>query len=80
MDASCTHDFYDAGVIEFKEACYARCNCWTDLPSLGGKVQVIFQTELHLNLSQTLCAYILSHCADNFKIGSKVLKNILFPR
>merc|ERR1712098_658158 len=38
MDAHCTHDFYDAGVIEFKEACYARCNCWTDLPSLGGEI------------------------------------------
>ena len=36
MDAHCTHDTYDANVIEFKEACYARCNCWTDLPSQGG--------------------------------------------
>ena len=36
MDASCIHDTYDANVIEFKQACYARCNCWTNLPSLGG--------------------------------------------
>merc|ERR1712112_506911 len=38
MVGYCPHDTYDANVIEFKEACYARCNCWTDLPSLGGEI------------------------------------------
>merc|ERR1719188_2653665 len=38
MVGYCPHDTYGANVIEFKEACYARCNCWTDLPSLGGHI------------------------------------------
>ena len=37
MVGYCQHDTSGANVIEFKEACYARCNCWTDLPSLGGE-------------------------------------------
>ena len=40
MVGYCQHDTFDANVIEFKEACFARCNCWTDLPSLGGLEQI----------------------------------------
>merc|ERR1712012_1397992 len=38
MVAQCEHYTYDAHVIEFMEACYARCNCWTNLPSQGGEI------------------------------------------
>ena len=49
MDAYCVHDVYDANVIEFKEACYARCNCWTDLPSLGGQI-ILLKIILHQDI------------------------------
>ena len=43
MVISCGSFFFiwDGGLISLisqKEACYARCNCWTDLPSQGGEI------------------------------------------
>lgn len=34
------------------DACYARCNCWTDFPDMGGQVFVSILKPVHL-----LCLY-----------------------
>ena len=28
---------YNIHILEM-EACYARCNCWTDFPDMGGEI------------------------------------------
>ena len=44
------------------EACYARCNCWTDFPNMGGQIthEVDAQCFLHTcwcSYNQDLCPY-----------------------
>merc|ERR1712215_399491 len=64
MVGYCVHDTYGANVIEFKEACYARCNCWTDLPSLGGHIYK--EVDAVCIKDACYCVYLKESCNHAF--------------
>merc|ERR1712215_149472 len=58
------HETYDANVIEFKQACYARFNCWTDLPSLGGHIYK--EVDAICVRDACYCVYLKESCKHAF--------------
>merc|ERR1712228_1169602 len=44
----------ESGDLEL-EACYARCNCWTDFPDLGG--EITHEVDAQCLLDTCFCSY-----------------------
>merc|ERR1712029_294469 len=42
------------------DACYARCNCWTDFPDMGG--QITHEVDAHCFLGACWCSYNQDLC------------------
>merc|ERR1711915_51622 len=51
---------YSKECMSDMEACYARCNCWTDFPDMGG--QITHEVDAWCFQSTCYCSYDQSGC------------------